>query len=768
MNSARFEQALPIWPVGRSLEKNLTVRFNVGLSVPSDAPVKLRVTGSSVYRITLDGETVGYGPARAAHGYYRVDEWLLPAAPGEHTIEIEVAGYNVNSYYLLDQPSFVQAEIVAGSAVLAATGSAGFTAYVATERRQNVQRYSFQRPFVEDYVLGAPPSDAVDCEVLAPVALLPRALPYPRFTKRPVVARVARGTVRRGELPDKPWRDRSLINIGPLLKGFPMAELDSVLSDDALKLQMTSKQGVAEPVNGAVTLDLAADTYEVVDFGVNLSGFIGLTVTASAPVTLYIAFDEILVDGELDFLRMSCVNVVRYEVSSGTFALESFEPYTLRYAKLIAVGGGCRVSDPYLREYAVPDVWEAQFHCADPRLERLFEAGRETFRQNAVDVFMDCPSRERAGWLCDSFYASRVAKRLTGNTAVERNFLENFALPASFPGLPHGVIPMCYPADHPNGDHIPQWMLWFVLQVEEYVTRSGDTGMIAIARKRVFDMFGYLEAFVNSDGLLESLPGWCFVEWSKANDFVQDVNYPTNMLYAAALDAAARVYQRDDLAHRAAHIRRAVIAQSFDGEYFVDNAIRVAGALARTENRSETCQYYAFYFGVVTPTDHPALWRTLATHFGAKRPADVLPDVHRSNAFMGNLMRLELLARYGLTDTMLEECVEYLLYMAGRTGTLWEHDVEHASCNHGFNSHIVHRLYAGVLGIDEVDQLDRRITIRLPDIALPFCEGRIPLPDGFVELRWRREGDAITYRYTAPAGYTVEVSGPEDAVLVRE
>ena len=50
----------------------------------------------------------------------------------------------------------------------------------------------------------------------------------------------------------------------------------------------------------------------------------------------------------------------------------------------------------YLRELAHPAIRQAQFACSDPRLERLFAAGVLTFRQNALDVFMDCPSRERA------------------------------------------------------------------------------------------------------------------------------------------------------------------------------------------------------------------------------------------------------------------------------------------------------------------------------------------------------------------------------------
>ena len=46
--------------------------------------------------------------------------------PGVNVVTFEVAGYNVNSYYLLDQPSFLQAEIVADGKVLGSTDGPGF------------------------------------------------------------------------------------------------------------------------------------------------------------------------------------------------------------------------------------------------------------------------------------------------------------------------------------------------------------------------------------------------------------------------------------------------------------------------------------------------------------------------------------------------------------------------------------------------------------------------------------------------------------------
>jgi alpha-L-rhamnosidase len=75
---------------------------------------------------------------------------------------------------------------------------------------------------------------------------------------------------------------------------------------------------------------------------------------------------------------------------------------------------------------------------------------------------MDCPTRERAGWLCDSFFTARAEKVFTGENAIEYNFLENFLLPEKFEHLPKGMLPMCYPSDHYDKVFIPNWAMWFV------------------------------------------------------------------------------------------------------------------------------------------------------------------------------------------------------------------------------------------------------------------------------------------------------------------
>jgi alpha-L-rhamnosidase len=312
--------------------------------------------------------------------------------------------------------------------------------------------------------------------------------------------------------------------------------------------------------------------------------------------------------------------------------------------------------------------------------------------------------------------------------------------------------------------------MWFVVQLQEYCDRSNDTTLVHALRPRVVELLEYFAPFENESGLLESLESWIFIEWSEANKFVQDVNYPTNMLYAATLDAAYALYGDDRWKEKANSIRDTIRAQAFNGDFFIDNAVRnERGRLEVTDNTTEVGQYYAFYFDVATPETYPQLWKRLTEQFGPGRSEqDMWPSVHPANAFIGNYLRLELLSRYGLKAQLIDESMDFFDYMARETGTLWENITPRASCNHGFASHIVHVLYRDVLGIDSIDPLRKEITLRFPEHDLASCRGQMPVGKEVIQFDWRRDGESIVYHVEVPVGYSVTTINDSGRELVRK
>ena len=241
--------------------------------------------------------------------------------------------------------------------------------------------------------------------------------------------------------------------------------------------------------------------------------------------------------------------------------------------------------------------------------------------------------------------------------------------------------------------------MWFVLELREYLDRTGDRALVDALKKRVYDLAAYFRRYENEDELLENLDGWIFLEWSRANDadVVAGVNYPTNMTYAGTLRAIGELYGDGELVEKADRIIETVRRQSYDADkgFFTDNAVRRDGRLTSTGVTTEVCQYYAFFFGAGTPELYPELWRRLTTDFGPfRKEKNPWPQVDFANMFIGNYLRLDVLLRYGLHDRLLEELKGYFLNGARKTGTLWENNTELASFDHGFASYVIYILYA--------------------------------------------------------------------------
>jgi alpha-L-rhamnosidase len=760
-----FIEAKPIWQAGSEKERNLFLGFRTSFDSLADAKAILRITGCSSYRITFNGKYVGYGPARAAKGYFRLDEIPLEVKAGTNALAIEVAGYNCVSFYHMNQPSFLQAEVVLNGKVVAATGKCGSFKAARLPRTQKVVRYSFQRTYSEHYSidmafdnwknLGSPFEEVAIAEQ-PEIELLPRRAPYPNYEINGPFKKLSTAKI----VFDAAMKTRStrFVNAdGPngIRGAFKVGELASNWWD--LIQRYSAKDRVAAADGGATYL--AAGQSALFDAGLNDSGFIALQVKCLKPGTIAVKFDEVLVDGEVSPTRYSCANVVVWEFKEpGEYKVESFEPYTLRYADVLAVSGDFSVDALSMRTYKNPHASRARFESSDAELNKIFEAARETFAQNAVDVFSDCPGRERAGWLCDSFFTGRSSILFTGSLDMEELFLENYALVDKFDHLPSGMFAMCYPGDFPNGRFIPNWAMWLVFEVEEFKKRGGNPKLVEKFRPKLEALVEYMRSFRNSDGLLEKLPSWVFIEWSQANYLVQDVNYPSNMAWAEVLDAMDRLYAKPELRAEAQKMRQTIRRQSWTGKWFCDNAVRQKdGTLKLSGDSTETCQYYAFYFKTATPKTHPELWKTLVSDFGPSRiKTKKHKEIFPSNAFIGNYLRLECLAREGLTDKILDETKDFFLYMAERTGTLWENINISASCNHGFASHIAVTFARDIVGLKEVDYCAKKVKFTSPEnIPVKNVSVKIPLDDGtYIEAGWSREGSKVSEKLKLPDGWS--------------
>ncbi len=732
----KFEKGLPVWKRGEQRELNSRLLFSAPLKGRGTA--LLRVAANSFYKAYLNGKFLAFGPARAAHGYYRVDEIVLEGLQGDDVLVVEAVGYNCRSFYSLNTPAFLQAEVLLDGEIIAWTGR-DFVCRTFSERLRKVSRFSYQRGFMESYRFSKNPTSifAQGVEGEAPVVveggkLLPRSAPYPKYEIRETEY-FERGSFR--FIEDKPLYVGRYMQEKRLLI-FPMEEQESRPTDYICRLEY--EKGRKE--DGV----LSAGEYAAFQGAYSETGFLSVEGVALEDCHFYLIFDEVNgnegkaeLPADIDFQRNMTSNVVEYKVAAGEFLHTSFEPYTAKFLKIVLRSGKMYLPKISILSFENPWVERFSLTCADKRVERIVDAAKRTLRHNAVDILTDCPSRERAGWLCDAYFSARAEKLFTGENVVEGAFLENYQLaPDKLEDVPEKMIGMCYPADFEDGVYIPNWAMWYIVELADREIREKNREEIDKAREKVFGVLEFLSRYENEEGLLENLEGWVFIEWSKANDaeFVKGVNFPSNMLYAKALECAGKLYSTPSLREKAGKIRAKVRELSFNGEFFEDNAVRKNGRLTLLGHTTETCQYYAFFTDTATREKYDGLFMRLVERFTPDRDeANVYPTVYKSNAFIGDYLRLELLRRYGYLEKCADECVQFFDKMARLTGTLWENNSVLGSLDHGFAAYAANILVEYLSGFRVEDGQPRFFA----DGKGIDCDIRIPTKEG--TLRYTRQ-----------------------------
>ena len=670
--TTKFEKAKPIWIKNHEKEMNRTVIFEA--SAPRGNDTVISITAQNDYQLFINGKFVFHGPARAGHGFFRVDKLNIEKYLDEdiNKITVLVCAYHCENFYLINQQAFLCAELTDNGKCFLATGTDDWNAYLYTQKLQKVERYAFQRPFCEVYDFTcAEPLQAVGVKqelVTYDIdTFIEREVSYPDFPIELKKSYIECGKVLFNDTP-KPfstwWSDK----IGKQYPGFSNEEIEFSSSDLV--------QGLCLEKSEALPTDkIASDSYETLEMSCNLTGLVLTELYCEKDTTLILTFDEILTDKKVDYARMECVNAVVYKLKGKKqYRLITAEPYTFKYMNVISLGSEITVDKIGVirTDFNESEIIKRVKPDADEQIKRIYNAAEQTFRQNTYDIYMDCPSRERAGWLCDSFFTSRVEHFMTGKSTVEKSFLSNFVMGGQYSPIPQGMLPMCYPADHVDGNFIPNWAMWYVIELKEYCKRTGDVSFIKALKKRLYALLDYFRTLENERGLLCRLKGWVFVEWSECNNLCQDINYPTNMLYHMFKNTLGELYDDNTLIKEAELLRETIRKESRIGMFFCDNALLDGNNKATLSGKiTETCQYYAFFTGVATKDEDSELWQTLVSDFGSERKKNnKWKDVYFSNAFIGNYLRLDLLKTAGLKNELEADIRGYFDYMAKETGTL--------------------------------------------------------------------------------------------------
>ena len=793
-NIEYIKEAVPVFLPGLSQEDNVQAGFirTVCINKEQAVDIQVYVTAATFYRMYINGQVAAHGPARAGKGDMRVDvvdvSKLVHAGENIFAFEVTSHGNPFNSYSneIVCCPGLLAVAIVSDNEIIDKTDETWRGVHL-TQRRKYAERISHCRENAEIYDLDMTyEAWRVSHDICATQVqvfdwtynLLPRGMSMPDLSRvgQPRLVYYGGAYIDENIEVERPWYENNHKAHFANVTEKPGLEYVKTVETALFK---GSKVEIKDKTLYATNIPQDKTVYLHYDFMENNVAFIGIDFeTEYGGVIDIVHLENYGLWDCKEGKPLSTNPVTRLHVPAGRFRFLTMEPALFRYVKLYFRGTGAfHINDLYALDYTYPDTLNGCFQCSDDDLNRLYMASRRTLKLNTLDIFMDCPDRERGGWLCDSPWTARAQAQMMGDSTVERAFIENF-LRTDASATWHSFFPESYPGNKlPSTlcNSITTWSFWLMIELCEYTMRTNDTYLMYTYKDRV-------EAFVNGSleiigksGLLENMP-CIFIDWSVANNTenTQPISTAANALYIKMLGDLGSLYGRKDWIDKSNIMKRilcdALLAASNDTPWSqpaIPDAMRYEdGKFYLKGCYSEAAQYLILWSDLfsnieLTRKQQQTVSKikdTTVKNMGIIPKFAPSTNVGGSNLFIGLCIRLDMLAKMGKYDVLLNELKAiYYPQLQEGPGTLWEtRDIHTTSRCHGFNAHAGVHLMRDILGLGIPDEQNKTIFIAPHPCGLRWARGVVSTSDGLISFGWTAREDGFDCHLSMPEGWTVK------------
>ena len=771
-----FSKAKAVWGENLKNQWNQFVGFFSEIEVPVKQTITIKIAARSYYRLYVNGEMKANGPARSAQGYCRIDRISLEAEDSMK-IAVEVTALNKPEKYCNDctlEPGMLALEIENEKGeIISYTGDQTWKYKELLYRRSLVETMSHSRGIVEWYDLDTNSYDWLmgNSELESPILVeedihyLERHAGYASYQPVSMDTLENISDVKSGE-GDSGFVLFLAKYFNP--KYYEMIPEENHFLENLRKEEEAFFTGKYEldRKNGRKIIHITpGKAPAAVTFGRDKTelGFLKLDVTVSEECCMdVINADHLHFTGEFK----SNTYAARYCLKPGKYHLITFEPKLTRYVKVIfRTTGNVSMEYPELLDYSYNDEKEGFFSCSDGDLNAIYEAARRTLRLSTLDIFMDCPQRERGGWLCDSLFSARGAWQMFGDLRVEHDFIENFMLTDGKQKW-HGFFPEVYPGCKSSEDAvgITTWSFWLLEEVYEYYQRSGDREFIDACQERIRCFVNGMLDLRGKSGLLEGMKDQ-FVDWSLSNQSfcLEPINIPTNCLAVNALEKMAELYDQPEWKKAAEkmrfiieHIEPGIPGYGGNGDCAVYENNKVQRGNCLTESGA-AYEIWAGFHG----NDKKYL-NSFVNTMGYSPKYRSNPNYGKSNLFIGLIVRFDILARLGKTETLVKELKDvYLDELRDGSGTFFENYNAFSGC-HGMNGVAGVWLTNKVLGLGEPLELYKTVKISPNPCGLRWAQGAAKCSDGYIFMKYKadQEEHVLDISLQIPEGWKYKLELP--------
>lgn len=281
-------------------------------------------------------------------------------------------------------------------------------------------------------------------------------------------------------------------------------------ADYKLVLQPTANLEVYEIQPKKV--DKLNEDHYIIDFGQEITGQFVVEANGAAGQTVEVMCGEELKEDSKHVrheLRCNCDYKETWTLSDGNDTLEHFDYKGFRYVEIIAPKDTI-VAESFraiVRHYPFNEQ-QHHFSSSNNLLNDIWQICKNGVKYGTQEVYVDCPTREKGQYLGDVTVIAHAHLYLTGELDMFKKSLEEFALSTDIcPGM-MAVAPGNFRQE------IADYSLQWPYQLLTYYQQSGDIEFLKKMYPVAEGIINYFKKYQRADGLLESVKEkWNLVDW---------------------------------------------------------------------------------------------------------------------------------------------------------------------------------------------------------------------------------------------------------------
>lgn len=745
---------------------------------------KLLITADSKYRLYVNGNYIGTGPARGEEGQPYVDCWNVKKLlrSGSNCVAVQVEYYGKGSIVF----SPCRAGLVMEMQNAFATGENSWKCmypadcYMLNVGFRDMQHINWnnipenwQSPDFDDSAWEEPVI-LQDNKLLEPRKLPERPVPHLSSKELHVKKIISLGTTEAENIT-------AAEKLAASLRDMPRKKMEN---SPIVRLSSFPEKGIEFHTDQAafVELDLGCDTLG--------TPFFELETDCEMP--LDIGYSEALIDdSKVDPFRQFVHFAEQFVTRCGRHRYTVFQPRGFRYIVMrFNAPGKIRL----LRAGAVEEIYvpsrKGEFKSSDETLNRIFKMCQRTMNLCMEDAYTDCPWRERQQWLGDLGVEALTSLYMLGSADLLKKAVLEFSRIESGDGWLYAVAP------GGTGLNLPTFGMAFPWVVNTYYMYTADRDTVKECYRSVNQMASFLERVRKNDLICDKTVFedkiWYFVDWTKSDAY--DSDGAIQALYLKFLrDAADVAAILDDHAMSAKYsaqadaTAKAMVKNFWNSSRKSFQKYRLDGSTVPAKTQGDViAQHENFMFTALKTGSSAQRRAAIASVRGAA--GKYLPDLggmqsrflddqrgamaDKSIILLGSpffsFWALAALYQQGMTKEALEYiriCWGYML--DNGADCCWEMWGATTSLCHGFSTAPGYFLFSGLLGIKPMSPGYKKVRIAPPEYSLDKVSAVMPLMQGNLKFGWKKSKSGIRITLEIPNNCNVELQLPGNKKIQR-